>query len=81
VGVHVLQISAGINFTADMDLALQLQFDNVSENVGFLARYRWEYVPGGELFVALGQAGVLSESEFAARRSQLSVRLGHTFRF
>jgi hypothetical protein len=81
VDVHVFQLSGGVNFTPDMDFALQLQYDTVSDNVGFLGRYRWEYVPGGELFVALGQAGVLEDSHFAARRSQLSVRLGHTFRF
>jgi hypothetical protein len=81
VDVHVFQLSAGINFTPDMDLALQLQYDTVSDNFGFLGRYRWEWVPGGELFVAFGQAGVIEGEGFAARRSQLSVRLGHTFRF
>jgi hypothetical protein len=81
VDVHVFQLSGGMNFSPDMDLAVQLQYDTVSDDLGFLARYRWEYVPGGELFVAIGQAGVIEEDGFAARRSQVSVRLGHTFRF
>ena len=45
-----------INFTPDMQLALQAQYDNISENFGFSARYRWEYRPGDEIFVGIGQS-------------------------
>ncbi len=63
-----------------MNFALQGQWDNISRDLGFLARYRWEFLPGSELFVALGQGAILSRNGFDARRSELSVRLGHTFR-
>jgi hypothetical protein len=36
-----------------MQLALQAQYDNISKNFGLSARYRWEYQPGNEIFVAL----------------------------
>ena len=80
VDIHVVTGDAVVNFTPDMTLALQAQWDNISEDLGFLARYRWEFLPGSELFVAFGQGAILSSNGFDARRSELSVRLGHTFR-
>ncbi len=79
--VHLLEAASVINFTPDMELRLQAQYDNISRDFGFLARYRWEFTPGGELFIAFGQAGRIPTSRFVAERSQFSVRLGHTFRF
>jgi hypothetical protein len=63
-----------------MSLALQAQWDNISRDLGFLARYRWEFIPGSELFVAFGQGAIISNRGITAQRSQLSVRIGHTFR-
>jgi hypothetical protein len=80
VDIHVVTGDAVINFTPDMNLAVQAQWDNISQDLGFLARYRWEFIPGSELFVAFGQGGIISNQSFTAQRSQLSVRVGHTFR-
>jgi hypothetical protein len=83
VDIHLFTIDSVVNFIPDMQLALQMQYDNISGNVGFSARYRWEYQPGNELFVALGQAGQLitNPNRFFAQTSLLSIRLGQTFRF
>jgi hypothetical protein len=81
VGIHIATMSANITFTPDMELAVQAQYDNISEAFGLLARYRWEFRPGTELLVAFGQAAVIPSTGFAAQRSQLTVRLGHTFQF
>ena len=81
VDIHVSSLNATVTFTPDMQLALQTQYDNISESIGFLARYRWEFMPGSELLVAFGQAAILPDSGFTAQRSQLTVRLGHTFQF
>lgn len=80
VDIHVVTGDAVINFTPDMNLALQAQWDNISKDFGLLARYRWEFIPGSELFVAFGQGAIISRNGFTAQRSELSVRLGHTFR-
>ena len=48
VDIHLATADAAINFTPDMQIALQAQYDNISENFGFSARYRWEYRPGNE---------------------------------
>jgi hypothetical protein len=82
-----LAIQAIVNFMPDMSLDMQGQYDNISTNFAFLARYRWEYEPGNEIFVSLGQGAFItgesffSRQNFEAQRSLLSVRLGHTFRF
>jgi hypothetical protein len=77
-----------VNFTPDMQLVMQAQYDNISGNFGFLGRYRWEFRPGTELLVALGQTAYIpgtglppagTSAEFQA--TQLSIRLMHTFLF
>ena len=81
VDIHVFSLSTAANFTPDMQLALQAQFDTISRNFGLSARYRWEYTPGNELFVGLGQTATVPGNRFLAQTTQLSVRLGQTFRF
>jgi hypothetical protein len=81
VDIHLLSIDGAINFTPDMQIALQTQYDNISQHFGFSARYRWEYEPGNEFFVAFGQAAMFMNNRFFAQTSLLSIRLGHTFRF
>ena len=80
VDIHVVKDDAVINFSPDMNLVLQAQWDNISSDFGLLARYRWEFIPGSELFVAFGQGAIISKNGITAQRSELSVRVGHTFR-
>jgi hypothetical protein len=81
VAIHLVAVDSVINFMPDMQFALQVQFDNISRSLGFSARYRWEYEPGNEIFVGLGQSALISGTIFQSRTTQLSIRLGHTFRF
>jgi hypothetical protein len=81
VDIHVVELASVVNFTPDMQLALQAQYDNISQDFGFLARYRWEYLPGSEFFAAFGQSALIPNSRFVMQRTQFSIRLGHTLRF
>jgi len=81
VDIHLGTADAVINFNPDMQLALQVQYDNISENFGLSARYRWEYRPGNEIFVGVGQSAIIDNRGFFAQTTQGSIRLGHTFRF
>jgi hypothetical protein len=81
VDIHLATADAAVNFTPDMQIALQAQYDNISENFGFSARYRWEYHPGNELFVGVGQTALISNRGFIGQVTQGTIRLGHTFRF
>jgi hypothetical protein len=81
VDIHVVQANLAYNFTPDMQFLLQAQFDNISRNFGLSARYRWEYSPGNDLFVAIGQSALIPGTDFVPQSSQVSVRLGRTMRF
>ena len=85
VDIHLFTADFIINFTPDMQLFTQLQFDNISEKFAFSARYRWEYQPGNEIFASFGQAALIPEVRlaptFTPQISQLVLRLGHTFRY
>ena len=80
VDIHLFTLDSVINFTPDMQVAMQLQYDNISRNFGFLARYRWEFTPTSELFIALGQSAIVPDQKFLYQTTQFSVRLGHTIR-
>jgi hypothetical protein len=87
VDIHVGTIDAIVNFTPDMQFAMQTQYDNISGSFGFLGRYRWEFRPGTELFVALGQSAFIPGTTIhqgmppEIQTTTLSVRLGRTFQF
>jgi hypothetical protein len=81
IDIHVYSADFLINFTPDMQLAGQVQYDNISRDFGFLARYRWEFLPGSELFAAFGQSAFIPDSGFEFQRSTFLVRIGHTLRF
>ena len=81
IGIHLFTQDLIFNFTPDMQLYTQVQFDNISQNFAFSVRYRWEYSPGNELFVLFGQAAEIPEYSWRPRVTQAAVRLGQTFRF
>jgi len=81
VDIHLATAAVIINFTPDMQLFNEVQYDNISQNFALAMRYRWEYRPGDELFVSFGQAALIPESRFQPLISQAIIRLGNTFRF
>jgi hypothetical protein len=81
VDINIGSIDGLINFTPDMQFAIQAQYDNISQSFGFLGRYRWEYRPGSELFVAIGQSALIPGTDFTFQTTTVSVRLSRTFRF
>lgn len=81
VGIHLATLAAIVNFTPDMQLYNEIQFDNISQNFALSMRYRWEYRPGDEIFVSVGQAAEIPGTTFHPRITQAVVRIGNTFRF
>jgi hypothetical protein len=82
VEIQIYAMSVNTNFTPDMQLRTQIQYDNISQAFGLSARYRWEYDPGAELFVSLGESGDLIDGEhYRSSTTQLSVRVGQLMRF
>ena len=81
VDIHILSAGLTLNFTPDMSLKTQVQYDNISEALGLSMRYVWEYEPGQQIFASFGQSALISSGRFIGQVSQLSLRLGQTFRF
>lgn len=82
--IHILTLDSIVNVTPDMQMAVEVQWDNISQAFAFSGRYRWEYSPGNELFVGFGQTAILPRlrfDDFEAQTSLLTVRLGRTFQF
>ncbi len=80
VAIHVLAFDTSVNFTPDMQLRGQVQYDNISKNVDLSVRYRWEFEPGSELLIVAGDDATMSGTYYQSHASQISVRLGKTFR-
>ena len=80
VAIHVEALDLSANFTPDMTLRGQLQYDNISKNLELSLRYRWEFAPGTELLVVLGDDATLNGRYYQSHVSNFSVRLGKTFR-
>jgi hypothetical protein len=81
VNIHLFSFEGAVNFTPDMSLEFQAQYDNVSRSFGSLLRYRWEYSPGNELLIAYGQSADTLQSRFRAQTTQFTLRLIRTFQF
>ena len=81
VTIHIGSFDTSLNFTPDMYVRAQMQYDNISKAMALSFRYRWEFEPGSELLVVLGDDATLSGTYYQSHTSQLSVRLGKTFRF
>jgi hypothetical protein len=79
--IHISSIAANINFTPDMTLTLQSEYDNISSDVALSARFRWEYEPGHELFASVGHAANWEGRDFRSQTTTAGIRLGSTFRF
>lgn len=79
--VHISSVASNINFSPDMTLTLQSEYDNISSQIGLSARYRWEFLPGNELFASLGHAAQVEGRDFRSETTTSGVRIGSTFRF
>lgn len=82
VEIQIYALNLTLNFTPDMQLRTQAQYDNISGAVTLSSRYRWEFSPGSELFVSLGESGDLIDgNHYRSATTQASVRIGHLMRF
>jgi hypothetical protein len=82
INIHLVTADVRINFTPDMQVFAQIQYDNISQNFAASIRYFWEYEPGQQIFASVGQSAMIpGEPTFVPQTTQASIRLGHTFRF
>jgi hypothetical protein len=83
--IRIGQLAISFNFTPDMQLRSQLQYDSITQLLSALLRYRWEYAPGAELFAALGEAALVSGTppslSYHSGGSEVLLRVGYRFQF
>ena len=78
--IHVGTLDMSMNFTPDMQLRGQAEYDNISNDLNFSLRYRWEFEPGSELLVVAGDDATFNGHYYQSHTSQVSVRVGKIFR-
>ena len=69
------------NFNPDLTWFHLLQYDSVSENVGFNSRIQWEVRPGSLLYLVLNQSFLREDRRLDREQTELTAKLGVTFRF
>jgi hypothetical protein len=75
------RIRTQLNFTPDLIWYHLLQYDNVSDTVGYNSRVVWEFQPGARIFLVLNQGYDRQHSTLRLEESMLTVKLSASFRF
>ncbi|MHC5025090.1 MAG: DUF5916 domain-containing protein [Planctomycetota bacterium] len=70
-----------VYFTPDLSWTNFVQFDNQSETVGINSRVRWIVEPGNEVFFVVNQAIERDGSSYRVLQTELTTKVGWTFRF
>ena len=83
--IHSASVETDINFSPDMTLSTELQYDNISESFAWFSRFRWEPKPETEVFISFGHSAEIEEENFpntyVGKGTSLSFRIGQTARF
>lgn len=76
-------LAARINFlfTPDLTWSTFAQYDNQSDSIGVNSRIRWIVEPGNEVYFVFNQAIDRDGSSYAVRGTELTTKVGWTFRF
>lgn len=69
------------SFTPDLIWYNLIQYDNVSDTVGFQSRVAWEASPGARVFAVLNQSIDRDGADLAWVQSELTVKVGWALRF
>lgn len=78
---RIVRARVNVAFTPDLTWSTFVQFDDVSDSVGINSRVRWIVKPGSEMNFVVNQASDLRDGGFAPLRTELTTKVGWTFRF
>jgi len=83
--VHAVNTTLTVNFTPDMQLSTQLEYDDITDHLDLLSLFGWQYSPGQTVLVAVGDDALVTGRVLgpATYPQSLAVllRIGHTFQF
>ena len=78
---RIIRGRVNVFFSPDISWTTFAQYDSVSDSIGINSRVRWIVEPGNEFFVVLNQAIDRDESSYRVERTELTTKIGWTFRF
>jgi hypothetical protein len=82
-GFEVQLASARFNlaFTPDLTWSTVVQYDNLSKDVGLNSRVRWTWQPGDDVYFVVNQGWDYDDGQFTHLASEVTLKVGTTFRF
>ena len=78
---QITSLNARINFTPDMGWSHLIQYDNISESIGYNTRFFWEFQSGKKFYAVLRQNYGDEYHLWELRESEFSIKALTTFRF
>ena len=78
------QVASGnirINFTPDMGWSHFIQYDDISESIGYSTRFFWEFKPGKKFLAVIRQNYGDEDHLFSLRQSEFAIKALTTLRF
>jgi hypothetical protein len=75
------RVRLNVFLTPDLSWTTFAQYDNVSRSMGMNSKVRWIFEPGSELFVVVNQGFDVDGSDFRSTFTELTSKIGWTFRF
>lgn len=80
---QIYRVNANIFFSPDISLTNFIQYDNVTEEVGWQSRFRWILKPGNEIIFVWNSSSTRHpiEDRFEVQESITRLKLNYNFRF
>ena len=80
---QIYRVNGNIFIGPDVSLTNFVQYDNVTEKIGWQSRFRWIFKPGNEILFVWNSSIYkgLDESRFAVQESFTRLKLNYNFRF
>jgi hypothetical protein len=81
---HLGSLRMGWHFTPEMFVAHLVQYDSISDSIGYNGRFQWEYHPGSFIYAVFNQSFVNEtnrRNSFVPGDRELILKLGVNLRF
>lgn len=79
--VKIARARLNVSFSPDLTWSNFVQYDNVSDTLGINSRIKWIVTPGSEVFFVVNQGFDVEDGAFRSLSTEISAKVGWTFRF
>ncbi len=79
--VRLLKLGGALQFSPQLVWSVLGQYDNLSRAFGFNTRLRWTYAAGSDLFFVINQGANIIDDRWDFTRTEVSSKIGATWRF